>query len=403
MGGVDILYFAGPGDVVGTFREWIDGRADLSGPSRAYSEQFYDVVWKNGWTAMVISRNDRADFAEGRGIRVQNLPRRRITGRIKRKFAEVINAVGAVRTVFKCKPHAVVMQEGTCPSWAMWVMRFSGARLIADMHCALWPDGYPPRALRHRLALWVNGGFTRGAVDRIICISPVIERQLVQRMGVQTDAIRSARPSYCSDRVSLTAISDPEGCPLRLFSAGRIEQDKGFGDLVRAVALINRRYPGSVSCRIAGDGPWKHALNDLIRHEDCVDQVIQIGHQSASEMSRELSECHAVVVPTTSGFAEGLNRVCLEAVLAGRPLVCTTVCPAAEVLGNAVASVPPDRPDLLAEVIERRLMDRVSLINMSSACAQSRKSILNEQLFWGNVLLTTLNEFIQPKKIVSID
>jgi glycosyltransferase involved in cell wall biosynthesis len=60
------------------------------------------------------------------------------------------------------------------------------------------------------------------------------------------------------------------------------------------------------------------------------------GILSGEEKALEtLGWAHAMVVPTTSQFVEGLAMTAAESVLAGRPVVVSSVVPAWEVLGRA--------------------------------------------------------------------
>ena len=62
---------------------------------------------------------------------------------------------------------------------------------------------------------------------------------------------------------------------------------------------------------------------------------------------------HAVIVPTTSRFIEGLAMTAVEAVLAGRPAVVSSVVPAWEVLGDAVIKADTDNIESFAEAIRK--------------------------------------------------
>jgi glycosyltransferase involved in cell wall biosynthesis len=66
---------------------------------------------------------------------------------------------------------------------------------------------------------------------------------------------------------------------------------------------------------------------------------------------------HAMVVPTTSKFFEGLAMSAAESVLAGRPVVVTAVVPAWEVLGDAVIKVETDNLESLTDAIRRLALD----------------------------------------------
>jgi glycosyltransferase involved in cell wall biosynthesis len=59
-------------------------------------------------------------------------------------------------------------------------------------------------------------------------------------------------------------------------------------------------------------------------------------------MREMFSRAHAVIVPTRTDFVEGFNQVVVEAVLSGRPVVTSAVCPALSYVRDAVVEVPPN-------------------------------------------------------------
>ena len=64
---------------------------------------------------------------------------------------------------------------------------------------------------------------------------------------------------------------------------------------------------------------------------------------------------HAVIVPTTSRFEEGFNMVCAEAILAGRPVITSAVCPALAYIREAAIEVQPDNIDQYYQAILQTL------------------------------------------------
>src|SRR5215212_3777438 len=56
-----ILYAAGPGDVVGTYRHWKERRDDPSQVAMTYSGQFYDLCQSLGAEAYLVSYCPRKD------------------------------------------------------------------------------------------------------------------------------------------------------------------------------------------------------------------------------------------------------------------------------------------------------------------------------------------------------
>src|SRR5438270_13110444 len=61
-----ILYAAGPGDVIGTYKYWKSGQDDPREVSRTYSSQFFDVCRELGWRGYVVTtRAERNRLEDG--------------------------------------------------------------------------------------------------------------------------------------------------------------------------------------------------------------------------------------------------------------------------------------------------------------------------------------------------
>ena len=55
-----------------------------------------------------------------------------------------------------------------------------------------------------------------------------------------------------------------------------------------------------------------------------------------------MSASHACIVPTRTNYEAGFEMTCSEAILAGRPLVTSKVCPALDYLRDASIEATPD-------------------------------------------------------------
>jgi glycosyltransferase involved in cell wall biosynthesis len=72
------------------------------------------------------------------------------------------------------------------------------------------------------------------------------------------------------------------------------------------------------------------------------DVIYLHGYCTPDRLKKVMSDCQAVIVPTRSDFAAGFEMTCAEAILGGRPLITSAVCPALHYLGEAAIEVPPD-------------------------------------------------------------
>jgi len=77
-----ILYLAGPGDVVGTYRAWTTSGTDLSQLHVTYSEQVYELARELDAQLVVFGSNpNRQRLTDGRfGFRIEPVPHSQRSG-----------------------------------------------------------------------------------------------------------------------------------------------------------------------------------------------------------------------------------------------------------------------------------------------------------------------------------
>jgi glycosyltransferase involved in cell wall biosynthesis len=106
--------------------------------------------------------------------------------------------------------------------------------------------------------------------------------------------------------------------PFRVISIGRLVHWKGFHLGVRAFAELRRRFPGSEYWLI-GDGPERGRLQELARRLGVADSLTFWGAIPRREVMEKLSNCDVLIHPS---LHDSGGCVCLEAMAAGRPVVC---------------------------------------------------------------------------------
>jgi glycosyltransferase involved in cell wall biosynthesis len=109
---------------------------------------------------------------------------------------------------------------------------------------------------------------------------------------------------------------------LRLLAVGRLVEKKGFHFLIAALAGL--KIPFTLT--IAGDGPERERLRQLIMLNNLENRVVFCGSVTHSELPRMYAEADVVVVPSIqdrTGDRDGLPNVVLEAMASGRALVAT--------------------------------------------------------------------------------
>ncbi|CAN5335655.1 glycosyltransferase family 4 protein [soil metagenome] len=148
-------------------------------------------------------------------------------------------------------------------------------------------------------------------VDRIEVVSSSLARRAARTMGVQADGLNPMP----LDMDALTPVEPVVSLdrPVVL-GVGRLIPEKGFRDLVAAVARIER----PVVLRLVGAGPDAALLASLAATSGVELQLP--GHIAPESLPAEYAAADVVVQPS---HAEGFGLVAAEAVLLGRPLVAT--------------------------------------------------------------------------------
>jgi glycogen synthase len=90
-----------------------------------------------------------------------------------------------------------------------------------------------------------------------------------------------------------------------------------------------------------------------------------------------------VIAPTTTDFIEGFNKVVAEGVLAGKPVITSSVCPALEYVREAVVEVPPDNVRGYGDAIIRLSEDPMLYESKRRGCINAQGQFYDLQRGWG--------------------
>ncbi len=141
----------------------------------------------------------------------------------------------------------------------------------------------------------------------------------------QLKALGCRKVSVCSNAAlpteelqGLSNIPFRQGNPFRLLSVGRLLHWKGFELGLKAFAQFHRQFPES-EYWIIGEGPERKRLEKLAREMEVTRSVSFWGALPRSEVLGKLAECDVLVHPS---LHDSGGWVCLEAMAAGRPVIC---------------------------------------------------------------------------------
>ena len=158
-------------------------------------------------------------------------------------------------------------------------------------------------------------------------------------LGADTERLASVRPETHAG--------------FRVGYVGRLEEHKGVGVLIDAIALVP-----DVSLSIVGDGPHRHTLEAIVRG-GLEDRVVFRGFLSHGDLPGHYATLDVVVVPSLPrpNWVEQFGRVAVEAMAAGVPVVATDCGALPDVVGDGGVVVPAGDSRALADTILRLAED----------------------------------------------
>lgn len=343
-----LYYAAGPGDVAGTFQQWLRGEEDRSNFAIAYSWQFFDLVKNRQIKARVVSTHDRPADLSDEGIHVTNRPRLSChrSGAWGYWVDQIWSGLRLLADLAIYRPDVAVVAEGTAPWIFTLPASLLGIRIVPALHCVLWPLDREPTGLLRAL----DRVAFRFGIDHCLCVSEQVVSQ-VRELTHKSIECHRFYPSYQAERFEDFPAIDFASLPHRILYIGRIEADKGVFDLLSAFERLQRFYPNRFRLDFCGEGQAVQELANRIEKAGWGGLVAMHGHCGSAALRQHMASCQLVCVPTTSRFVEGFNKVIAEGLLCGRRVVATRICPAALEFGNAVTVISPDSAEELADAL----------------------------------------------------
>lgn len=144
--------------------------------------------------------------------------------------------------------------------------------------------------------------------------------------------------------------------PLLIF-VGRLIEEKGVGDLIRAAAMLEAELP-DLSLLIIGDGPAREAFEGLATSLQIADRVYFTGWIQNQNVSAYLAVGDIFVGPSKpapDGWTEAQGLTFCEAMVAGLPVIATRCGGIVDVVkdGETGLLVDTGAPDQIAAAISR--------------------------------------------------
>ncbi|MCS7014881.1 MAG: glycosyltransferase family 4 protein [Gemmatales bacterium] len=225
--------------------------------------------------------------------------------------------------------------------------------------------------------LVVNSRFTAGILRHKWKIP---SRKLrILHPGVDTDFFVPATWPMSKNRFNVL-------CP------GRLQQRKGQDVLLRAAVLARMHIP-SLKIIIAGDGPDRRLIQELITKLSLQDIVTWIPSPDDRELRRLYWEADVVVLPNREidGDCEGFGIVLLEAQACGKPVLCGNS-------GGTRETLLPDRSGFVRDCSDPRVLAEALIMlyearNRLASVGQSGSQWVRRMFDWSVLIPKAQNLF----------
>jgi len=172
-----------------------------------------------------------------------------------------------------------------------------------------------------------------------------------------------------------------------VLSWGRVQYEKGFHVLARAVATLRPRVPG-LECMIVGRGTYLPELQSQIDIAGVGNLIEVAGYLPDDELRTVIHRAGVVVIPS---LYEPFGVVALEALAGGAPLIVADTGGLAELVGGTGSALlfEPGNASALADCIERVLTDP----ELAATMVKRGSEILQATYSWDAIATRTLSVY----------
>jgi glycogen synthase len=365
-----IFFAAGPGNVILAHEHWRAGVLDPGQMSITFSSEFEALCAEIGASACIVSSASPAVSVKDGQFTLEHRPKRKGSG-LFYHLNEIKYCLSLAKTARQFRADYAILQSGTTHYFAMSLFRLFGIKVIPILHNALWPSGFRPSSWIARAVLFADSLFFRWGATAILGVSPECLRQVDQVTNGIHGPLYQFTPQF-EPSFFIPREPPPFADRFKLLFAGRTAADKGVFDLLQIMKIVEKELSGRVTVDVCGDGPDLDDLRLQCR-KDGLDHIVNIlGFTAPEQLRRLLVSSHASIVPTRSGFAEGMAMTVIEPILLGRPVITNAVVPALELLRPACIEAKTDNIGSYANAIINLATSPELYAQLRSACASLR-------------------------------
>ena len=201
----------------------------------------------------------------------------------------------------------------------------------------------------------------------------------LQALGCQRVFVYSEAGLPREEIRQLGSLGMRHGNPFRLVSIGNLLHWKGFELGLRAFAEFHYSFPASEYWLI-GEGPERKRLERLARQLGVADKVVFWGALPRQDVLGKLADCDALVHPS---LHDSGGWVCLEAMAAGRPVICLDLGgPAVQVTEECGFKISPLSPNQTIEALAEAMLKLALNFDLRAGRGEAAQRRVSEYFSW---------------------
>jgi glycosyltransferase involved in cell wall biosynthesis len=232
---------------------------------------------------------------------------------------------------------------------------FPSVMVVYDLSWIFYPEFYPPRELD-----FYRNIFPRciSAAKQIFVISKSTQQDLARLYGESAGKIRlvpcGIDESFAPVQNASAQVREHWGLPPGfILAVGTAHPRKNISALLRAYALLSAESRPPLVL-IGPSGDTVAPLRALSEELGIASQLRWLGYIASEQMPLLYSAAGIFVMPS---LYEGFGMPVLEAMACGTPVICSNSSALPEVAGDAALLVDPQRPEMIAEALQKIYAD----------------------------------------------
>ncbi len=297
----------------------------------------------------------------------------------------MIESMKSLEKIIRDEKVDIVHARSRVPAWiAFFACRRTGVDFVTTCH------GYYSQNIFSHVMGWGK---------RVIVISEIIGRHMIDHFGVQSDNIRLIHRSVDLEKFSFRQRQSGLSS-FTVTIVGRITPLKGHVYFLKAMAKVIRQFP-YVRVQVIGDAradkqAYKENILLLTKRLGIQDKVHFMGNRR--DIPQLLADSDALVLSTIT--QEAFGRVIIEAQAIGVPVVATKVGGVVDIVEHEKTGllVLPKDPDAIASAVLRLMNDR----KLGDAMAMEARRLVEGKYTLDQMALKTLAVYDEVKHSLNI-